>query len=102
MDITKKWNGWDSNTNFRWKRNSKYSTLDWQPIDCILVAWPLHAHEDIEPLKIMIPLEQIEFVKDNLRRCYAQERGRRAVEEDVGVVSARGGGRGCSIGCGCS
>jgi hypothetical protein len=51
-DITKKWNGWDSNTNFKWKCDSKYSIPDWQPIDCILAAWPLPAHEDFEPLKI--------------------------------------------------
>ena len=88
-DITKKWNGWDSNTNFKWKRDLKYSIPDWQPIDYILAAWPLLAHEDLEPLKITIPLEEIEFAKDNLLHCFAQERGRRAVEEDVGGKSAR-------------
>lgn len=32
----------------------KYSTLDWQPIDCILEAWPLPKHQDVEPLKVII------------------------------------------------
>ena len=49
--------------------------MDWQPIDCILAAWPLLEHEDIESLNIDIPLEQIGFSKNSLHCCYAQERG---------------------------
>ena len=63
-----------------------------------MAAWPLLAHEDLEPLKITIPLEHIEFAKDNLRHCFKQERGWRAVEEDVGGGSARRGGRGRATG----
>ena len=44
----------------------KYSILDWQPINCILAAWPLPEHQDVEPLKVTIPPEQIGFAKDNL------------------------------------
>jgi hypothetical protein len=66
-DIAKKWSGWDSNPNFKWKRDLKYSIPDWQPIDCQLATWPLPEHQDVEPLKnITIPPEQIGFAKDNL------------------------------------
>ena len=44
----------------------KYSIPDWQPINCILAAWPLPEHQDVEPLKVTIPPEQIGFAKDNL------------------------------------
>jgi hypothetical protein len=43
---------------------------------------------DFEPLKITIPLQHIEFAKDNLLRCFAQEHGYKAVEEDIGGPSA--------------
>ena len=66
-----------------WKRDLKYSILDWQPIDCILAAWSLLEHEDVEPLKVTIPPEQIGFAKDNLRRCSAQERGRKVVRANI-------------------
>ena len=97
-DITKKYDGWDSNTKLKWKRDSVYSIPDWQPIDYILAAWPLPAHEDLEPLKITIPLEQIEFAKDNLRRCSAQEHRQSRFEGDVGGAIVRQGGRGRSSG----
>ena len=88
-DISKKWNGWDSNPNFKWKCDIKYSIYDWQPIDCILTAWPLPDDQDVESLKVTILLEQIGFAKDNLRRCSIAERGRRVAELDVVDSSAQ-------------
>ena len=70
-DLSKKWNGWDSNPNFKWKRDLKYSISDWQPINCILVAWPLPEDQDVEPLKVTIPPKQIGFAKGNLQCCLA-------------------------------
>jgi hypothetical protein len=93
-DLSKKWNGWDTNPNFKWKRDLKYSVPDWQPIDCILAAWPLPEHEDVEPLKVTIPVEQIGFAKDNLRRCSTAERGKRMGGVDVGESSGEQGVRG--------
>ena len=93
-DLSKKWNAWDSNPNFKWKRDPKYSIPDWQPIDCILAAWPLPKHEDVEPLKVTNPPEQIGFAKDNLWRCSTQERGRRVVQADILQSSAQQGARG--------
>ena len=90
-DLSKKWNGWDSNPNFKWKRDLKYSIPDWQPIDCILAAWPLPEHQDVEPLKGTIPPEQIGFTKDNLRCCSTAERGRQVARADVGESSAQQG-----------
>jgi hypothetical protein len=97
-DLSKKWNGWDSNPNFKWKRDLKYSVPDWQPIDCILAAWPLPEHEDVEPLKVTIPIEQIGFAKDNLRRCSTAERGNRVGGVDVEESSGQQGGRGHGTG----
>jgi hypothetical protein len=72
----------------------KYSVSDWQPINCILAAWPLPAHEDVEPLKVTIPAEQIGFAKDNLRRCSTAERGNRVGGLDAGESSGQQGVRG--------
>jgi hypothetical protein len=93
-DLSKKWNGWDSNPKFKWKRDLKYSVADWQPINCILAAWPLPEHEDVEPLKVTIPVEQIGFAKDNLRRCSTAERGNRVGGVDAGESSVQQGVRG--------
>jgi hypothetical protein len=93
-DLSKKWNGWDSNPSFKWKRDLKYSVSDWQPIDCILAVWPLPAHEDVEPLKVTIPTEQIGFAKDNLRRCSTAERGNREGGLNAAESSGQQGGRG--------
>ena len=48
-DLSKKRNGWDSNPNFKWKHDLKYSIPDWQPIDCILAAWPLPKTKMLSP-----------------------------------------------------
>ena len=93
-DLSKKWSGWDSNPNFKWKRDLKYSVPDWQPIDCILAAWPLPEHEDVEPYKVTIPVEQIGFAKDNLRRCSTAERGNRVAGIGAGESSGQQGPRG--------
>jgi hypothetical protein len=97
-DLGKKWNGWDSNPNFKWKRDLKYSVSDWQPIDCILAAWPLPPQEDVEPLKVTIPAEQIGFAKDNLRRCSTAEQGNMEGGWDAGESSGQQGGRGHGTG----
>ena len=97
-DKTKNCNGWDLNTNFKWKHDLKYFIPNWQPIGCILATWPLPEDEGFEPLKITISLEQIEFAQNNLHRCYAQEHGQRVIEEDVGVASARRGSHGRATG----
>ena len=88
-DLSKKWNGWDSNPYFKWKRDLKYSIPNWQPIDCILAIWPLPEHQIVEPLKVIIPPEQFGFAKDNLGRCSTIERGRRVVEVDAKDSSAQ-------------
>jgi hypothetical protein len=67
----------------------KYSIPDWQPIDCILAAWPLPEHEDVEPFKVTIPPEQVGFAKDNLRRCSAAERGRNLAGVDIQESNAQ-------------
>ena len=92
-DLSKKWNGWDSNPNFKWKLDLKYSINDLQPIDCILAAWPLPEHQDVEPLKVTISPYQIGFAKDNLCCCAAQEHGWRVVEADVPNSSGHAIGR---------
>ena len=72
----------------------KYSIHDWQPTDCILAAWPLPEHEDVETLKVRIPVEQIGFAKDNLRCCLTAERGNKVAGVAVGKSSGQQGVRG--------
>ena len=59
-----------------------------------MAAWPLPEHEDVEPLKVTIPVEQIGFAKDNLRRCITAEGGNRVGGVDAGESSVQQGVRG--------
>ena len=63
-----------------------------------MAVWPLLEHQDVEPLKVTIPSEQIAFAKDNIRRCSTAERGRSVVEVDVVDSSAQHGGHGHATG----
>ena len=66
--VAEKYNGWDTKKDFKWKRDLEYSTPDWQPLDCILAAWP-PGPRDGKLARMTIPPNQIKFAKDNLHRC---------------------------------
>ena len=64
--LSKKWNRWNSNPNFKWKRDLKYSIPDWQPIDCILAIWPIPKHQDVEPPKLLFHQSKLDLPKNYL------------------------------------
>ena len=72
-NVLEKYSGWDTKTDFKWKRDLKYSTPDWQPLDCILAAWPPGPRDRGKSPKITIPSNQVQYAKDNLRRCQLAE-----------------------------
>lgn len=68
-NVVERYSEWDNKNEFKWKQHLKYSSPDWQPLNCILATWPLGPCDYGKLPKITIPVNQVKFAKDNLQCC---------------------------------